>query len=196
MLCIFYCNRKKKGIRLETTGARACACVCVYLHARRISTHFGDQHNASAKQMNRTAVGQGSSTCWVRKIACARPPHTQQVVYVPETTWSYQEAGIGRAGPCGAPLTPPEVQCPEDPCPPLAISPLFQPCPLPNFMPLPSHEISSLVLGKEEAPPDRLGGPTATFQHADMHGIIGFLWDTEHHLQAILELPLSFFTAS
>lgn len=39
-------------------------------------------------------------------------------------------------------------------------------------------------------------GRSATFQHADMHGIIGFLGDTEHHLQAILELPFPFFTAS
>lgn len=34
-----------------------------------------------------------------------------------------------------------------------------------------------------------------TFQHADMHGIIGFLRDTEHDLQTILEFSFSFFTA-
>lgn len=34
-----------------------------------------------------------------------------------------------------------------------------------------------------------------TFQHAEVHGIIGSLWHTEHHLQAIFYLPLSFLTA-
>jgi hypothetical protein len=34
-----------------------------------------------------------------------------------------------------------------------------------------------------------------TFQHAEVHGIIGSLGHAEHHLQAIFDLPLSFLTA-
>lgn len=34
-----------------------------------------------------------------------------------------------------------------------------------------------------------------TFQHRKVHGIIGFLGNTEHHLQAVLDLPFTFFAA-
>lgn len=34
-----------------------------------------------------------------------------------------------------------------------------------------------------------------TFQHAQVHGIIGSLGHTEHHLEAVLYLPFSFLTA-
>lgn len=34
-----------------------------------------------------------------------------------------------------------------------------------------------------------------TFQHAEVHGVIGSLWHTEHHLQAIFNLPLPFLAA-
>lgn len=75
----------------------------------------------------------------------------------------------------------------------LAISLLFQPGALFDFTPHPPHDASSIALGKE-AP--REAERTATFQHADVHGVVGSLWDTKHHLQAFLELPFSFFTAS
>lgn len=38
-------------------------------------------------------------------------------------------------------------------------------------------------------------GAPVTFQHAQVHGIVGSLWNTEHHLEAIFNLPLSFLTA-
>ena len=76
----------------------------------------------------------------------------------------------------------------------LAISPVFQPGTLHDFTPLPPHDASSTALGKEEAP--REAERPATFQHADVHGVVGSLWNTKHHLQAFLELPFSFFTAS
>lgn len=34
-----------------------------------------------------------------------------------------------------------------------------------------------------------------TLQHREVHGIVGSLGDTEHHFQAILDLPFSFLTA-
>lgn len=34
-----------------------------------------------------------------------------------------------------------------------------------------------------------------TFQHGEMHGIIGFLGNTEHHLQTVLDLPFAFLAA-
>lgn len=61
-------------------------------------------------------------------------------------------------------------------------------------MPLPSMTQNPLVLGVEAGSQEDWGA--ATFQHADMHGIVGFLGDTEHHLQAILQLSFPFFTAS
>lgn len=39
------------------------------------------------------------------------------------------------------------------------------------------------------------GSLNPTFQHAEVHGIIGSLWHTKHHLQAILNLTFTFFTA-
>lgn len=36
----------------------------------------------------------------------------------------------------------------------------------------------------------------STFQHGQVHGIVGFLRDTEHHLQAVFDLPFTFFAAS
>lgn len=35
-----------------------------------------------------------------------------------------------------------------------------------------------------------------TFQHREVHGIIGFLRNTEHHLQAVLDFSFTFFAAS
>lgn len=35
-----------------------------------------------------------------------------------------------------------------------------------------------------------------TFQHGEVHGIVGFLRNTEHHLQAVLDLSFTFFAAS
>lgn len=35
-----------------------------------------------------------------------------------------------------------------------------------------------------------------TFQHGEVHCIVGFLRNTEHHLQAVLDLSFTFFTAS
>lgn len=35
-----------------------------------------------------------------------------------------------------------------------------------------------------------------TFQHREVHGIVGFLRNTEHHLQAVFDLSFSFFTTS
>ena len=35
-----------------------------------------------------------------------------------------------------------------------------------------------------------------TFQHGEVHGVVGPLGDTEHHLQAVLDLTLPFLTAS
>lgn len=37
--------------------------------------------------------------------------------------------------------------------------------------------------------------PLVTFQHGEVHCIIGFLGNAEHHLQAVLDFPLSFFAA-
>lgn len=74
-----------------------------------------------------------------------------------------------------------------------SFSPLALPLSWLHAASLPPHKLSGLRKGGGSP---REAKRTATFQHADMHGIIGFLWDTEHHLQAILELPFSFFTAS
>lgn len=66
-------------------------------------------------------------------------------------------------------------------------------------LPLPCHHAflpRKLSVCKKGGGSPREGEKTTTFQHADMHGVISFLWDTEHHLQAILEFPFSFFTAS
>jgi len=40
-----------------------------------------------------------------------------------------------------------------------------------------------------------LCGVQLTFQHGEVHGVIGSLGDAEHHLQAVLDLPLAFLTA-
>lgn len=34
-----------------------------------------------------------------------------------------------------------------------------------------------------------------TFQHAQVHGVVGPFWHTEHHLQAVLNLPLPLLAA-
>lgn len=39
----------------------------------------------------------------------------------------------------------------------------------------------------------RGGGPT--FQHAEVHGVVGPLGHTEHHLQPVLDLPFPFLAA-
>lgn len=39
------------------------------------------------------------------------------------------------------------------------------------------------------------GRGAGTFQHAEVHGVVGSLGHAEHHLQAIFNLPLSFLTA-
>lgn len=43
--------------------------------------------------------------------------------------------------------------------------------------------------------PALAAGPSATFQHADVHRVVGLLWDTEHHFQAIFELPFALLAA-
>ena len=42
---------------------------------------------------------------------------------------------------------------------------------------------------------ERLVSRPPTFQHGDVHGIVGPLGDAQHHLQPILDLPLPFLTA-
>lgn len=39
------------------------------------------------------------------------------------------------------------------------------------------------------------GAGFSTFQHAEVHGIVGPLGHTEHYLQAIFNLPFAFLTA-
>lgn len=56
----------------------------------------------------------------------------------------------------------------------------------------PSYKKASLIGGSLPAPATC---PSVTFQHADVHRIVGLLWDTEHHFQAIFEFPFALLAA-